>query len=91
MSLATLQYVQDYDETFPQAFGYDYNSGTWFYSIYNCIPPALLDSGYTDVMATAYQNAIQPYAKNYQVAFCPETDATPIYFVQTTIFHKRYS
>ena len=72
---ATLMYVQDYDETFPLAYGQ--YAGSW-------TPTDVVDAPYnwectngkcgpnwTSWTGQYWVNSVQPYAKNYQIAECP--------------------
>lgn len=70
-ALATLQYVQDYDETYPMAFGYGANYGGWTTGYTRPVPPDQFADAY--VWGQSYSNAIQPYIKNYQVYTCPSS------------------
>ncbi len=70
-SLATLQYVQDYDETYPMAFGYSAKYGGWTTGTQRPVPPDQFADA--DVWAQSYSNAIQSYVKNYGVYTCPDS------------------
>jgi len=75
MALATLQYVQDYDETFP--FGYGTNGSVWNTS--GGVPfvgdtPAnwrTANANWVGGMSQYWSNAVQPYTKNFGVVLCP--------------------
>lgn len=79
---ATMMYAQDYDETFPFAFGY-YPTEGWLYEYVgdtpynwtcangNCGP------AYTAAFQGYWMNSVQPYAKNYQIALCADA-VTPL-------------
>jgi prepilin-type N-terminal cleavage/methylation domain-containing protein/prepilin-type processing-associated H-X9-DG protein len=66
MNLAVLQYVQDYDETFPLCEFY--NGSTW--SGASVTTPADV-FGHTPARDCYWSNSISPYLKNYQVYLCP--------------------
>lgn len=84
LGLATLQYVQDYDETYPMAYGA--YAGIWanFYIApvpYNtpCTNGAC-GPAWTAWSSAYWINAVQPYTKNFQVGQCPSaTAAYPAY------------
>ncbi|MBC8137145.1 MAG: prepilin-type N-terminal cleavage/methylation domain-containing protein [Fibrella sp.] len=69
--LATLQYVQDFDETFPLAMvglesGFRWCPVKYLYATTD--PNArIYDSGYA--------NALDPYVKNWQIWACPDSDS----------------
>ena len=73
---ATLMYVQDYDETYPMAFG-NYANTEWTYPYvtdapYNWeCPNGKCGPKWTGWSNSSWMNAVQPYAKNYQIAECP--------------------
>ncbi|HLK61085.1 MAG TPA: prepilin-type N-terminal cleavage/methylation domain-containing protein [Chthonomonadaceae bacterium] len=70
MSTATLMYVQDYDETFPEAYVW-YPGIGWTAPKGVALPvPADLFVN-SDSLRSTYSNAIQPYIKNMQVFDCP--------------------
>lgn len=78
-ALASLMYASDYDESFPRLD----NNGSCVYGnpTDSCAGPDLL---YLDLAPGAtieasevfYLNVIQPYAKNYQIFYCPEMGKT---------------
>src|ERR1051326_3061647 len=70
MATATLMYVQDYDETFPQAYVW-YPGIGWLApkGIASPVPPDLFANA--DALRSTYANAIQPYTKNSQIFTCP--------------------
>ncbi len=70
-SLSTLMYTQDYDETFPEAFGWDPALG-WTSKYYLGVPGTIFGPSYAASFGQAFHNAIQPYTKSYGVAICPE-------------------
>jgi len=71
LGTATMMYVQDYDETFPMAFGWGASYGGWTNLINRPVPPdEFVD---TDVWRVSYSNAVQPYVKNYGVYTCPSS------------------
>jgi prepilin-type processing-associated H-X9-DG protein len=65
-----MMYVQDYDETYPLAFGKQGNKWTWDTEI--TTPPDWKagDIGYRQV---AWANSVQPYIKNLQIDACPSS------------------
>lgn len=68
---ATMMYVQDFDETFPMAFGYGINQGGWTSGFTRPVPPDTFADA--DVWRCSYSNAVQPYIKNYGVYTCPSS------------------
>jgi|SRR5579871_6250686 len=71
LALATMMYVQDYDETYPEAFGWDPALG-WETNYFRGIPGTIFGPQYTDAMNETFSNSTQPYIKNYGVLDCPE-------------------
>ncbi len=73
VALAAMQYVQDYDETFPLSMGRLAEYPSLFYN------PAKYLYATTDVNARSYDsgyaNAMEPYMKSWQVWSCPDADA----------------
>jgi prepilin-type N-terminal cleavage/methylation domain-containing protein len=75
LALATLMYVQDYDESYPMAFGY-YPGLGWLWNYYGNVPwnsnctNGACGPAWTSGMSGYWQNSIQPYSKNYQVEYC---------------------
>ncbi len=73
---ATLMYVQDYDETYPMAFGFIPGSGWRNFEVgdtpYNwrCANGAC-GPNFTASTNEYWMNSVQPYAKNYQIGLCP--------------------
>ena len=74
-ALALLQYVQDYDERFPQASPM-YN-GNWTGAnapVFITTPPNLRDSApYHPVRYLTWTYATDPYRKNYGILTCPSS------------------
>jgi prepilin-type N-terminal cleavage/methylation domain-containing protein/prepilin-type processing-associated H-X9-DG protein len=72
---AFMMYVQDHDETYPLAFGYDpgFVSG-WAYNT-NHMVPAGWRAGQSprvySIAPSSWANSVQPYLKNYGVYACP--------------------
>jgi prepilin-type N-terminal cleavage/methylation domain-containing protein/prepilin-type processing-associated H-X9-DG protein len=69
---ATIMYVQDYDETYPLAMTW---SGTWFSGAQDT--PAnwrLTNAGQIEEVNSFHANAIQPYMKNTEMAYCPSAE-----------------
>ncbi len=75
-SLATLMYVQDYDETMPPACGY-YPGIGWLYNYYAPVPynspctNGVCGPAWTSGFTGSWVNVIQPYNKNFKVFACP--------------------
>lgn len=70
LALATMQYVQDFDETFPLCMGrledgYFWNPAKYLYATTDA-NARKYDSGYA--------NAMEPYIKNWQVWSCPNSN-----------------
>ncbi len=74
LGLAFLQYVQDYDETHPQAAP---NNGTVWMWQYSATTPANWRAGDVGLRSQFWGNSIQPYIKNYQLYGCPSGVVTP--------------
>jgi prepilin-type N-terminal cleavage/methylation domain-containing protein len=73
LCLATLQYVQDHDETFPMAYGFQPGNG-WLTGEPGDSPPSAQYAPGTPqyaAYAVYWGNAIQPYVRSYQVFACP--------------------
>jgi prepilin-type N-terminal cleavage/methylation domain-containing protein/prepilin-type processing-associated H-X9-DG protein len=68
MGTAFMMYVQDYDEKFPLAFGFDGTNWLWNSSI---TTPSNWRAGNTALRDQWWSNSLQPYIKNYQVYACP--------------------
>ena len=73
--LAFLMYSQDYDETFPHAFGIVPNTVPNPWQFAQTVPwdwpaPGERDTR-TLASSTSYNNTIQPYVKNYGLYACP--------------------
>jgi prepilin-type N-terminal cleavage/methylation domain-containing protein len=75
-SLAMLQYVQDYDELFPQGQlqegGIDYAVNEIYTTPPNGRP------GNVELRSQEWLSAIDPYAKNYQIADCPSVSGITV-------------
>lgn len=71
---AIAMYVQDYDETFPFAFGWHPAVG-WAYYIYHDAPADWVGTGpnYLNLMRGIWANSVQPYIKNYALYKCPSS------------------
>ena len=72
---ATLMYIQDFDETFPMAYG-QYNGAWTVYDVVDAPYNWECTNGTCGPKWTAWSgsywvNSTQPYAKNYQIAECP--------------------
>jgi len=67
LATSTLQYIQDYDETWPIAFPPSYN-GVFFDYFGDA---NFLTTGGVPEAAAAWPTAIQPYIKSWQVYSCP--------------------
>ncbi len=78
--LAILQYIQDYDETFPQTSAK--NGATWTGGnspIFVTTPPDLRGAApYAAIRYATWVTATQPYMKNHQVLDCPSSMAWTI-------------
>jgi prepilin-type N-terminal cleavage/methylation domain-containing protein len=74
-ALAILQYVQDYDEKFPQAT--PKNGTNWSGSnapVFVTTPPDLRGAPpYSPVRYSTWTYATDPYRKNYQILACPSS------------------
>jgi len=74
MGTAFMMYVQDYDETFPLAFGWA-PTRNWMYNYNHGTPVGWRPICPGDERCPAYEvhwaNSIQPYAKNYPIEACP--------------------
>ena len=73
LGTAILIYSQDYDETFPLAFGR--TNGLWGPFYYHVTPANALPQ-YPDTTARAqvyWTNSTYPYTKSYQILKCPST------------------
>lgn len=71
LGTATMMYVQDFDETFPMAYGYGVAEGGWTLNYNRPVPPDQFAD--PDVWRQSYSNAVQPYIKNYGVYTCPSS------------------
>lgn len=71
---AIAMYVQDYDETYPFAFGWHRAVG-WAFNYYHDVPADWLGTGpnYLNMMRGVWANSIQPYIKNYGLYQCPSS------------------
>ena len=80
-STAILMYVQDYDETFPLAFGWHPAIG-WGWQFVGHYPPNWVGNGpnYTNLQRGYWMNSTQPYIKELKIALCPSaaTDGTAV-------------
>ena len=86
MANATMMYSQDYDGIYPMAYGY-YNGTGWLYPYTGDVPynsnctNGACGPSWTAAMGSYWANAVQPYAKNFDVlAFrrlYPTPPATP--------------
>jgi prepilin-type N-terminal cleavage/methylation domain-containing protein/prepilin-type processing-associated H-X9-DG protein len=75
MALSVIMYSQDYDELFPEAFGYDTGVGGWAWNYRLPVPVSWATPA--DARANAatgnWINSCSPYTKNYQVVHCPSS------------------
>ncbi|MCS7065657.1 MAG: prepilin-type N-terminal cleavage/methylation domain-containing protein [Fimbriimonadales bacterium] len=76
LGTAFVLYLNDYDETYPLAFGREGGAGQWLWNRYHAVPSNWRPSvPATHPLHAAYQvhwaNAIQPYLKNSGVYGCP--------------------
>jgi prepilin-type N-terminal cleavage/methylation domain-containing protein/prepilin-type processing-associated H-X9-DG protein len=79
--LGILQYVQDYDETYPINQPVNSTDG-WLAFTYNITVPAGWDGPNEYWVASdrsVWPNAIQPYVKNYGVLACPSAELVEVY------------
>lgn len=70
---AFMMYVQDYDETYPLAFG-NYPGLGWLYGFAHDVPydwENIDDPDWKNQAAVGWANSIQPYVKNYNIYACP--------------------
>jgi prepilin-type N-terminal cleavage/methylation domain-containing protein/prepilin-type processing-associated H-X9-DG protein len=74
MNTAAQMYVQDWDETYPLAFGY-YPTYGWLWGLEQDVPGGWENTG-DNVLTTAFNeawaNSIYPYVKNWQMYSCPD-------------------
>ncbi len=74
---ATMMYAQDYDETFPFAFGYYAPQSQWLYQFVGDTPynwtcaNGTCGPAFTSAFQGYWMNSVQPYSKNYGIALCP--------------------
>ncbi len=79
LSLATIMYTQDYDELYPPAYGF--YAGAWGSGYIGDAPynsactNGVCGPNWTSLMSGMWINVIQPYAKNYGLAVCPDAGA----------------
>ncbi len=74
LSTGILMYVQDYDELFPLAFGYDPSLApgwAWNYRLPVPLSWATPVDARARASASNWINATSPYLKNYQIVTCP--------------------
>jgi prepilin-type N-terminal cleavage/methylation domain-containing protein/prepilin-type processing-associated H-X9-DG protein len=84
LTLAFMQYSQDYDETFPLAMMYRPDNAAWRWSLIGALPADWRQkaggasfANYTAGAESMWGNAIFPYVKSYQVYSCPSGIETP--------------
>jgi prepilin-type N-terminal cleavage/methylation domain-containing protein/prepilin-type processing-associated H-X9-DG protein len=72
LGTAVQMYVQDYDESFPLAYGW-YPGVGWLWNFYHDVPADWQGTGpnYVNAMNGSWANSIQPYIKNYGLYNCP--------------------
>lgn len=74
---ASMMYAQDYDETFPFAFGYHKPTNQWLYQFVGDTPynwtcaNGACGPAYTSAFQGYWMNSTQPYIKNYGISLCP--------------------
>jgi prepilin-type N-terminal cleavage/methylation domain-containing protein/prepilin-type processing-associated H-X9-DG protein len=75
MALSVIMYSQDYDELFPEAFGYDPGVGGWATAYRLPVPISWATPADARANAAAgnWINSCAPYTKNYQVVHCPSS------------------
>jgi prepilin-type N-terminal cleavage/methylation domain-containing protein/prepilin-type processing-associated H-X9-DG protein len=87
ITLATLQYVQDFDETWPITRATTATANISSSVIYKAIPylanPSPLDE-------CAYANAVYPYLKNWRVWRCPSFNAIELFDEPEVSFEDIY-
>ncbi|HLK55504.1 MAG TPA: DUF1559 domain-containing protein [Chthonomonadaceae bacterium] len=73
LSLAVLQYVQDYDELYPMAFGWDTGIGGWGWNYRMPVPLswAVPANARSNASQENWINSTAPYTKNFQIVTCP--------------------
>ncbi len=74
IGLALIMYAQDYDETFPLAYGWYPGSG-WADNFYMDVPADWQGSGphYTELMRAFWANSCRPYIKSDALYKCPSS------------------
>jgi prepilin-type N-terminal cleavage/methylation domain-containing protein/prepilin-type processing-associated H-X9-DG protein len=75
LATAVIMYNQDYDETFPLAFGYDTGIGGWGSTYRMPVPQSWATpvDARANASASNWINSTAPYVKNYQVVKCPSS------------------
>ena len=86
IGLATLQYVQDSDETFPPAFGYLADGVTGGTGVGQITDTATKMTFAGNGVAVGFFDAVQPYAKSQGIVRCPDDSST----LNTDPFAARY-
>jgi prepilin-type N-terminal cleavage/methylation domain-containing protein/prepilin-type processing-associated H-X9-DG protein len=84
---AFMMYVQDYDETYPLAFGWEPSLG-WAYTYNHAVPPdwrPVVDAR-AKISPFHWSNSVQPYLKNFGVYACPS--GPPMQFSDATYYTK---
>ncbi|MDX1933934.1 MAG: DUF1559 domain-containing protein [Capsulimonadales bacterium] len=82
LGTATLMYVQDYDETFPTAFGTRSDSLAWAWNFYHHAPLAWSTAFgpiNREMSAGAAQNVLLPYIKSLGLFSCPSQVTQNVY------------
>jgi prepilin-type N-terminal cleavage/methylation domain-containing protein/prepilin-type processing-associated H-X9-DG protein len=83
---ATMMYTQDYDESYPMAFGYRPDIG-WMWDFVIPVPyNTTCANGVCGPLTTmanneCWVNSLQPYVKNYQISVCPSASQTDPSFI----------
>jgi prepilin-type N-terminal cleavage/methylation domain len=82
LGMGIIQYVQDYDETFPIDIAHNSTDG-WDAGTYNISVPAGWDTGsgvyWYQSDRAVWVNSVQPYVKNYGVLACPSAVIEELY------------
>ncbi|MBC8134598.1 MAG: prepilin-type N-terminal cleavage/methylation domain-containing protein [Fibrella sp.] len=71
VTMASLMYVQDYDETWPLTRGMTDGANSNYGNMWNALPYLTTESAVT---RSLYANALASYMKNWQVWSCPSSE-----------------
>ena len=76
-STAITMYVGDYDETYPLSMSY--NAGSWFTGLHDTPANWRLTNAAQITRHNSYWvNAVLPYMKTAEIAYCPSTEEWPL-------------